>query len=342
MFIVPSTNPSSWGYSALLVLFPVLVALASTEKWRDRWVLGLLAIIAVLMTAGSRADSALYAMIAIATALFITINLKNIKREFIWVGLALAGIGAYLFLSSGNTAVVLGGGPGGGLTFPSLRGTFYNLLRLPDLIVGAFGSWGLGWLDTPMPSSVWALNFGLYFALIFATLTHFSRKQLAAFLIVLMFLIAVPLLALHLSGLVVGQFVQPRYLLPLLGLLLAVALYRESSSSGLKLSRGQVWLIGFGLVATNSISLHTNLRRYLTGLDAGQINLNRDIEWWWFEAPTDGAWFVLSPNSLWLFGTVTFALFLVAIWKLRAELGLPGPDYEKEKRSTREIKSRDG
>jgi hypothetical protein len=99
----------------------------------------------------------------------------------------------------------------------------------------------------------------------------------------------------------------------------------------LKLSRGQVWLIGFGLVVTNSISLHTNLRRYLTGLDVGQINLNRDIEWWWFKAPADGGWFVLSPNSLWLFGTLTFALFLLAIWKLRAELGLPGNDHEKEK-----------
>jgi hypothetical protein len=183
-----------------------------------------------------------------------------------------------------------------------------------------------------MPSSVWAVTFGIYCALLFGAIRYFSVRQSIALALVFLALIAIPMLALHASGLTVGRFVQPRYLIPLLGLLLAVALYRESSSSGLKLSRGQVWLIGFGLVVTNSISLHTNLRRYLTGLDAGQINLNRDIEWWWFEAPTDGAWFVLSPNSLWLFGTVTFALFLVAIWKLRAELGLPGHDYEKEKR----------
>jgi hypothetical protein len=337
MFIVPSTNPSSWGYSALLVLFPVMVALASTEKWRDRWVLGLLAIIALLMTAGSRADSALYAMIAIATALFITVNLKNLKREFIWVGLAFAGIGAYLFLSSGNTAVVLGGGPGGGLTFPSLRGTFYNLLRLPDLIVGAFGSWGLGWLDTPLPSSVWAVTFGIYCALVFGAIRYFSPKQSIALAFVFVSLVSIPMLALHASGLVVGQFVQPRYLLPLLGLMLAVALFRESNSSGLKLSRGQVWLIGFGLIVTNSISLHTNLRRYLTGLDGSQINLNRDIEWWWFQAPADGSWFVLSPNSFWIFGSVAFAVFLVAIWKLREEIGLPGVSNQKDKKSTTEL-----
>jgi hypothetical protein len=337
MFIIPSTNPSSWGYSALLILFPIILALASADRWRDRWVLGSLALIALLMTAGSRADSALYAIIAIATALLITTNFKIIKKEFIFAGLGLAGIGAYLFLSSGNTSVVLTGGPGGGLTFPSIRGTFYNLLRLPDLLVGAFGSWGLGWLDTPLPSSVWAVTFGIYCSLLFGAIRYFSTKQAIGLALVFGSLVAIPILALHASGLVVGQFVQPRYLLPLLGLMLAVALFRESRNSGLKLSRGQVWLIGFGLVVTNSISLHTNLRRYLTGLDGNQINLNRDIEWWWFHAPADGSWFVLSPNSLWVFGSVAFAVFLLAIWKLREEIGLPGVSNQKDKKSTNEL-----
>ena len=334
VFIIPSLNPSSFGYAALIVLFASVVGFMSTDKPKIRIALGIIAIISLLMTAGSRPDSALYAIIAVVVALLIKLNFTKINKSHIGLVLGLAIVGSYLFFSSGNTAAVITGAPGKGLNTPSMRGTFYNLLALPDLIVGAFGSWGIGWLDTPMPSSVWALNFGLYFALIFATLRYFSRKQLAAFLIVLMFLIAVPLLALHLSGLVVGQFVQPRYLLPLLGLLLAVALYRESDKSGLYLTKGQIWLVGLALAVTNSISLHTNLRRYLTGLDENQVNLNRDIEWWWFQAPADGSWFVLSPNSLWVFGTVTFAVFLVAIWKLREEIGLPGANDQRVKRFT--------
>jgi hypothetical protein len=261
-------------------------------------------------------------------------SFSKIRNFIVIPGLVLAIIALYLFWSSGNTTAVLSGAAGGGITAPSIRGTFYNLLRLPDLFVGAFGSWGLGWLDTPMPSSVWALTFGIYCALLFVAIKYFSLRQSIAFALVFISLIAVPMLALHASGLVVGQFVQPRYLMPLLGLLLAVALYRESKLSGLNLSRGQVWLIGFGLTIANSISLHTNLRRYLTGLDGSQINLNRDIEWWWFQAPADGGWFILSPNSLWIFGTLAFAVFLLAIWKLRSEIGLPGASYQNAKKGS--------
>ncbi len=337
LFIIPSTNPSSWGYSALLVLFPAVLGFLSTDKVKTRWALGAIATVSILMTAGSRPDSALYALIAIATAFVLRISFSKIRKSIVITGLILAIIALYLFWSSGNTTAVLSGAAGGGITAPSIRGTFYNLLRLPDLFVGAFGSWGLGWLDTPMPSSVWAVTFGMYCALLFVAIKYFSLRQSIAFALVFISLIAVPMLALHASGLVVGQFVQPRYLMPLLGLLLAVALYRESKFSGLNLSRGQVWLIGFGLIITNSISLHTNLRRYLTGLDGSQINLNRDIEWWWFQAPADGGWFILSPNSLWIFGTLAFAVFLVAIWKLRSEIGLPGATYQNAKKGSGEF-----
>jgi len=337
LFIIPSTNPSSWGYSALLVLFPAVLGFLSTDQLRPRLALGSIALVSLLMTAGSRPDSALYAVIAISIALLIKFKFTKLGTSFALFGLGLLLAGLYLFLNSGNTATVLSGGPGGGLTFPSIRGDFYNVLRLPDLIVGVFGSWGLGWLDTPMPSGVWAVTYGMYCALLFGAIRYFSLRQSIALALVFLSLITIPLVALHISGLVVGQFVQPRYLMPLLGLMLAVALYRESTNSGIKLSRGQVWLIGFGLMVTNSISLHTNLRRYLTGLDGNQINLNRDIEWWWFQAPADGSWFVLSPNSLWVFGSVAFAVFLLAIWKLREEIGLPGVSNQKDKKPNSEL-----
>ncbi len=329
LFIIASTNPSSWGYSALLVLFPTMVGFLSTDQARVRVILGLLATVSLLMTAGSRPDSSLYAVIAVAIALFLILKKNQLRKSMITLGLLLAAAGIYLFASSGNTVAVLSGAPGGGLTFPSIRSTFFNFLRLPDLIVGVFGSWGLGWLDTPMPSIVWAITYGVFCGIVFASLSGFTIRQWAALAAVVSALIAIPMAALFASGLVVGQFVQPRYLMPLLGLVVGVALFRESRESGLVFSRGQLWSVALALVVANSVSLHTNLRRYLTGLDGNQINLNRDIEWWWASSPTDGSWFILSPNSLWVFGTVAFAFFLLAIWKLKSEIDLLGNSGQK-------------
>jgi hypothetical protein len=123
----------------------------------------------------------------------------------------------------------------------------------------------------------------------------------------------------------VGQWVQPRYLVPLLTLLLAVALYRSSSSKGVGLSSGQIFFIGLGLVVANAISLHTNLRRYLTGLDFNEISLDTAIEWWWVTKPAGDPLFWFSPGNVWLGGVIAFALVFFSLWKLRFELGISDP-----------------
>jgi hypothetical protein len=63
--------------------------------------------------------------------------------------------------------------------------------------------------------------------------------------------------------------------------------------------------------------LHLNARRYITGMDQQGVDLNKDIEWWWINFP-------LSPNLVTWSASIAFAVFLVAIWKLREPLGLPG------------------
>jgi hypothetical protein len=113
--------------------------------------------------------------------------------------------------------------------------------------------------------------------------------------------------------------VQPRYLLPLIALLVAVALVRDSKQGGLEFSSIQVWILGALLVIANTVALNTNIRRYISGLDIQSVNLDFAIEWWWEDFP-------FSPQSVWIVGSLSFALFLVSLWKLRETLGLPGTD----------------
>jgi drug/metabolite transporter (DMT)-like permease len=111
----------------------------------------------------------------------------------------------------------------------------------------------------------------------------------------------------------VGSGVQPRYIYPLIIILGGVAL-AGFARSDLGLGRLQLVIVGLGLTAANSVALHTNLRRYITGMDSQSFNLNANIEWWW-NSP-------ISPMVVWAIGSVAFAAALGTltwmIWDQRA------------------------
>ena len=67
------------------------------------------------------------------------------------------------------------------------------------------------------------------------------------------------------------------------------------------------------------MSLHVNLRRYVTGADVFAPNLDSAPEWWW-SIP-------FSPMTVWFLGTLAFTGMLVAIaypaWRRPAAEPLP-------------------
>ena len=90
---------------------------------------------------------------------------------------------------------------------------------------------GLGWLDNPMPAVVSSSSL---FAAIFVIVTGIQRfplrKALSAGLIAIV-LVALPLKLLQQLGEKVGFWVQPRYLLPLAPVLLALGGAADGISS---------------------------------------------------------------------------------------------------------------
>ena len=77
---------------------------------------------------------------------------------------------------------------------------------------------------------------------------------------------------------------QPRYFLPLLVLAAMIALAQDNDE-GPQLHLAQAVLIVVALGVAQAGALHTELRRYLTGLDNLTFNLNDNFEWWWSWAP---------------------------------------------------------
>ncbi len=333
-FLVASNNPSGLAAISVITFFASLLGLFSSYANKKLVPLILLAVVSFIVGAGAREDTGAYLIFAGGLAWLLTYSSRNQKTPRFLIGAGIVVAAAIFIMAAFSSSSFVGYFLRGADWFGGVNtigGTLRNLITLPDLWVGTFGTWGLGWLDTVLPSSVWAITYGIYFALVFGSIRTFSKRQSIATWLAFLALIIVPMYTLSVNGLIVGQIVQPRYLFPLLGLLIGVALYRDSLGGGLILSRGQLWLIGVGLFGTNAISLHTNLRRYLTGLDEHQVDLNFEIEWWWVQRPSLDSVLWLSPNYVWLAGFSAFGLFLFALWKLRFELGIDTKGKEKSK-----------
>lgn len=175
VFILASNNPSSWAVMGLGTGWLALLGYLETSG-RRKWLLGAVFAVATLMAAGARGDAAMYAILGIAAVFVLTVPWSKEERTAkAWKRYGLDAIlpavmtivCAVLFLSSRQTQSGIGGFGGDtsvsgaavdvGNVEAALSGfslLAYNLLNIPFLWAGNFGEWGLGWLDTPMPSVV--------------------------------------------------------------------------------------------------------------------------------------------------------------------------------------------
>ncbi len=326
IFLIPSTNPSGWAFISLVIIFSALLGFLSVRDGARRWWLGGMVIFGLFMGAGSRPDAAAYSIITLGIVSWLSYSRKNLRPvNVLMITTSVISL-VYIHFSSRQSQSILSGGfqletSNSQTPQPNF---FKNLAQLPELWVGVFGKWGLGWLDTPMPAIVWMVTLSIFTGLIFASVRWFDFRQSLAMFGVIGALVIIPMYILTVSSLSVGQQIQPRYLLPLIALLGALALYRSSSTIGLELSRGQIVMIGTGLFISNALALHLNTRRYVTGMDVNGLNLDKSIEWWWTDFP-------VSPSTVWITASMSFALLLFCLWKLREVLGLPGDSHVNKK-----------
>jgi hypothetical protein len=332
LFLFGTNNPSVWAWIGVGSTWIALLGYYETEGLRKA-TLGVLFALTALMAAGSRADAALYTGLAIA---LVMVLVSTRRRRFfvdsilpIAVGLMalMLFLGSFLNrggaagftgesyfdpdtgsaadISAGAAADAVGGAVAGGPDQAlSGFGLFAsNLLNQPALWSGVLGDWGLGWLDTSMPAIVPAATVACFVAVCFFGLARMTVRKTIVVAAVVGILLAIPLYVLQSGGDVVGDQVQPRYLLPLV-VLLAGLLLLTTPSRPIVLTLAQRVTIIVALSGSQFIALHLNLRRYVTGIDQSGPNLDAGVEWWW-QGP-------IGPNAVWLLGSLAYTL-LVAI-----------------------------
>ncbi|TFB79478.1 DUF2142 domain-containing protein [Terrimesophilobacter mesophilus] len=325
MFLLASNNPSAWAIMGVGTGWLALLGYLETSGWR-KWSLGGVAAIATVLAAGSRGDAAVYAIMGIGAVFLLTVprGRRGWKRyaldAILPVVLVIAA--ALLFLTARQTAAGLGGFSGGtggslapGAATADLNGFgrfAYNFLNIPFLWAGNFGQWGLGWLDTSMPAIVSYGTIASLVAVGFVALRSMWGRKLVVVLAAGATLWILPVYVLTAGGDIVGEQVQPRYMLPLILLLIGLVMLTRKDR-GYSLSRPQLILVIATLSIANLIALHMNIRRYVTGIDAAGWNLDAGAEWWWH--------IPFSPMTVWAIGSLAFA---ATVYIVVREVSWPG------------------
>lgn len=308
IFLISSTNPSSWAITGVPTAWMALY-LYLTQTGKRSIAAGVLFFVEAFLVSGARGDAAIYTIIGSVLIGFLTWQkTKNFALKLI-LPLVAALISLYFYATSLQSTVASSGLTISDSGLPRTAfGVFaINLVQLPELWVGAFGFWPLGWLDTQMPAMVWVTTFGFFSAVVFLLVKDAKRRQAIVLLGLAAILYLLPLYVLQKSLNHVGEQVQPRYLLPLIVGFAAIASLKFAETKPV-LSQLQSWVILTGIVIANALALYVNTKRYVSGLNNGTgVSLDSNIGWWW-EIP-------LSPMTVWILGSLGFALAIGAGFK---------------------------
>ena len=267
--------------------------------------------VSVLIAAGSRTDAAVYAILGLAIAAFLSFQRTRAFGFKLILPAVLVLVAAAFFRSSGYAAVAEGG-LNGGILDPESRSIesvlAFNLVSIPQLWTGVFGSWGLGWRMEVWPG-FFLVEFAalvVFIGLVSLGLRIMPWRKATMVVALVATLYVLPLYILTRGISVVGENVQPRYLVSLVVVLGALLLLGRAEDPPLRPGAWHVIPAMVLLSAANAVALYTNLRRYITGFDVRQLSLDASTEWWWEGVP-------FGPMALWAFGSLAFAATIVVL-----------------------------
>jgi hypothetical protein len=302
-----STSPSSWAVAGVAAMWGPMVTAYLTTGWR-RWAAIAVWWAAALMAAGSRGDAALY-VIGI-TGLGMLLMFAKQRWPVLIASVVPIVVGAVFFLRSGQSRLASGSFVDKLPQVPRETTLWSMAEAWPTYWAALTGApWGrtkeadmLGWIDMPMPSGVWMSTTLLLGGFLLAGLGVMYWRKGVAVAVLAVVVVAIPTRSLLQSEVLGGTLFQPRYVLPLLLAWLGVMLVARPGER-LNFSRTQLVAAGLLFAYASAIALHAWLRRFVTGVDVVDVNLNRATEWWPYTTA--------APMTVWIVGSVAWMVLIV-------------------------------
>jgi len=331
LFLATSLNTSAWGLAGLTTLWANALTASSHPVRLNRLLAALLAGAGLVLALGSRTEAIGHiAVIAVAVGAVMWWS-RRAQRDGTGGGRSIArrlalGAGAVV----GAALVVLVAPQTAGvdriledvrtghdrLTARGIGDPFLAIaFEVPSLWTGALGHiWGLGALDTPIPTLATLPFIGVFTALLVLGLQHGHRGRLVAVAVVAISLFVFPTLALMRSGVIVFEELQPRQFMVLLFLLLGLAILRLPGEPQLVLGRGMRIATVVALGVGHAVALLVTMRRHISGLvEFRYVSFTIEIEWWWTSAP--------EPNLVWMLASIAYLIGVALVVGLFTEDG---------------------
>ena len=314
-FITSSINSSSWPYIFTSALFPLLYNIFKKNLWSIPLLLKMFFIIILFYVSSQvRVDVLLFLVIYVVTFTPILFSsdfnekktLKFLKNKQILSGVSLI-LSIILLKETWNRSRQV--------EFRQFEiSDWENITRLPSIITGVFGSWGLGSLEVRMPSITFILAITVVLSIIFLSFKYANSSEIQALINLIIFAFAIPFFVLNRSNLRVGEWVQPRYILPIfygIVMLSLLIIIRNINKQNMY----TIIAISMFMTIAYTFAFYTTLRRYTIGLSAYDFNLVKESSWWWSFT------YIPSPLLVFLISiTSYFMLFAYIINILYKEL----------------------
>lgn len=292
LFVIASVNPSSWAATAATLTWAAVAEARQPRSVKHRLGLAMLALAAVVLAFASRADAAVF---AIASLVLAALAYSYRRPHLVAIGLLAVpvGVAALLWLRSiGSFSQAID-------SSSAAWGDWNWLLTIqavPGLYFGVFGTSYLGWLDTPIEPITWVLASGAFAMLTFWGMRIPSRRKVAMLTLAFFLAATYPTV---LGALRPDTLIQSRYLLPIV-IVIGMIVTSGKIVAEHAFTRMQAATLAAMLATAQANALHTNLRRYLTGMDDLRFDLNQSFEWWWPWAP--------PPMVIFTIGAIAFGL----------------------------------
>jgi len=335
-FLIASVNPSSWAIMSVGFGWIAVMGFLETKNTAKASGLAVLYGITALMAFSSRTDSAVFFLLTSAMAVFLSPVGRGVLLRRMWLPLVPLVVALGNLFARGVNGVgqlgVIEEGFGSrtvsryGEPLPWAKGAsaeptgefdwnllWNNIWDAPALWLGFVGGYpfgSLGWLDTLLPQFIPFTLMFIISAVAFTGIQGASWRKKTAIIGMIVGAWALPVYILQLGGFIIGEEFQPRYLLPIFTVLVAVTLLREDTAAPIHWGRFRLWAIWLPLVVAHSVALHTGMRRYTTGFGLGGLDLDYLREWWWFFMPG-----FLNATTVWAIGSLAFAVVSAIILK---------------------------